>query len=164
MKITFSHITTADIEALQSLSLRIWQQAFYAFLPEEAFPKLYEGMYNRGKLLLQIQDPAYHFYFILSGNERCGYLAHHEESTHLKLDKLYIDAEAGQRGIGSMAMEYTEKEARRMGYHKVELNVNRGNTAAIRFYQNRGFSITEAVDIPAPRGQVYNDYLMQKIL
>lgn len=80
----------------------------------------------------------------------------------VKLDKLYVDPRRQRRGCGGMLLEHTCERAKRLGYGKVILAVNKRNAGAIAFYRKHGFEVVEAVVKDIGGGFVMDDYVMEK--
>jgi len=80
------------------------------------------------------------------------------------LHKFYIRLHLRGSGLAEQLMKAVENEASSRGAYSLQLNVNRSNHAAIRFYLKQGFSIIHSLDVDIGGGFYMNDYRMEKPL
>ena len=76
------------------------------------------------------------------------------DASTMKLDKLYVLPQRHHRGIGRALIEHVGGHAARAGCRALTLNVNRGNTQAVRAYEACGFAIRARGDFPIGGGFV----------
>jgi GNAT superfamily N-acetyltransferase len=85
-----------------------------------------------------------------------------ESNTAIKLDKLYVHPARQRLGYGAALLEHTCDRARRLGYARVYLAVNKRNLNAINAYRKRGFAIAESAVKDIGGGFAMDDYVMEK--
>lgn len=81
-----------------------------------------------------------------------------------KLDKLYVHPDWQRNGIGRGLTEAIAGYARRRGFRRLVLRVNRHNAQAIAAYRRYGFEILVPVVEDIGAGFVMDDYVMTKDL
>lgn len=59
------------------------------------------------------------------------------------LDELYVAPAERSRGIGAAMMALLASECARRGAELIEVNVDEGDVAALRFYGRHGFALTQ---------------------
>jgi len=62
------------------------------------------------------------------------------DQPHSYVADLYVRREARRRRIGERLLKEAEEHARRLGVHKIELEVLGDNREAIRFYRRHGYT------------------------
>ena len=67
-----------------------------------------------------------------------------------------------RKGYGGKLIAHTCERAKRLGYGKVMLAVNKRNAGAIAAYRKHGFEIVEAVVKDIGGGFVMDDYILEK--
>jgi GNAT superfamily N-acetyltransferase len=85
-----------------------------------------------------------------------------DEARALKLDKLYVNPARQRQGLGARLLHHVCERARKLGYEKVILAVNKRNHNAIAAYRKHGFDVAEAVVKDIGGGFVMDDYIMKK--
>lgn len=80
------------------------------------------------------------------------------------LHKFYIRLELRGTDLAEQLMKAVENESLSRGARFLQLNVNRNNTPAIRFYKKQGFRISYELDVDIGGGFFMNDFRMEKQL
>jgi ribosomal protein S18 acetylase RimI-like enzyme len=80
----------------------------------------------------------------------------------LKIDKLYVHPSHQRQGYGGMLIAHACDRARRLGFDRVVLAVNKHNSSAIAAYRKHGFDIVDAVVKDIGGDFVMDDYVMAK--
>ncbi len=165
-----------QLPLLYRLAEEIWLPTFSPLFSEKELQSLYQGMYNDDALKAWMDRPGCTLYIIYTAPANLpngqihrpevaiGYMGIEHTPDSLKLDKIYVHPRLQGQGVGSWAVEQVMAFAKNAGCERITLRVNRRNTAAIAFYNGRGFVIDAEVDYPAPNGFTYEDYLMSKSL
>lgn len=150
------------LPAIIALARKTWYATYTPLISTEQIEYMLDLFYNEEVLRKQLHDPQHHFMAMTEGDTLLGY-AHCIELEHsVKLSKLYFLPEMQGRGLGRALMKEVEALVKALGYHQLELCVNRGNPA-YSFYLKQGFTVKEEVDIPV--GPYWmNDYVMVKAL
>src|SRR5690554_1349947 len=149
VNITKRKADNADIPQIIEVARRIWLPAFSPYFSKKELNSLFQGMYNPEKLLKDLQNLHYEFYFVENSLQMCmGYFATLVQSDSIKLDKLYVHPNLKGQGLGKWIYQTILQQARSQNLHKIELNVNRRNEPAIGFYKSLGFTILKEEDLP----------------
>lgn len=155
-----------DFLTIRQLAEEIWPGTYGKILSATQIEYMIEMMYAIPVLTREV-DEAIRFRLLLDGGVPIGFFSwgpYSSQPSEAKLHKLYLKEEYHGRGIGSLALQATQKEAKDAGFSLLRLNVNRNNAAAIRSYRNNGFSVIESLDVPIGNGFFMNDYVMQAVL
>ena len=64
-------------------------------------------------------------------------------AVEIKLEQLYSLAEYKDRGLGGRMLRYVERKTRALGWSRLYLAVNKGNTDSISMYRKSGFVLRE---------------------
>ena len=152
-----------DIPFIQEIARLTWPVAYKEILSPEQLEYMLDSFYSTESLHKQIEN-GHHFFIALKDFKPSGFAAfNHEGNQIYKLQKLYVNPNIQQSGIGRHLLQTVEKTAFSMGGKTMQLNVNRHNKAT-SFYEKNGYSITKEVDIPIGNGYFMNDYIMEKSL
>lgn len=96
------------------------------------------------KSILFINHPTYPSYLITSSGEAVGYCFLSRYKNRQAYDRtaevsLYLKPGYTHKGIGSMAMEHMEKEAKKRGIHVLIGTLSGENTASMKLSEKMGF-------------------------
>ena len=156
-----------ELHVIAALAGTIWPMTYAGILGADQIEYMLEMMYA-GRVLEQEYDTGVRFFLIIDGDKAVGFFSFGVEGDGkdkvAKLHKLYLDASRHGQGIGSLALRRAAEEARRAGFRRMILDVNRNNARAIRAYERNGFVKREVVDIPIGNGFEMNDFIMEKDL
>lgn len=110
---------------------------------------------------LQRQFREGHVFFLAEKDGvPAGYVSVQPESgTLFHLQKLYVHPAFQATGVGRALFLHALSYARGCGAARVELNVNRHNSA-LAFYRKMGMIVHREVDNPIGEGFYMNDYIM----
>ena len=152
-----------DITVIANLATKIWKQTFAGMIPNGQVDAMFCEQYSE-KGLGQQMDDDHLFFLFYSDLEPIGFLSVSiidRKRDYVKLQKFYLLPEYHGRGTAKIFLDslidYLEQN--RLG-RKLQLNVNRSNTRAIKFYEKYGFETIEEVDIPYKEFML-NDYIME---
>ncbi len=163
-----SPILPHELQELYRLARSIWLPSFAPLFSEKELVALYNGMYNDATLLSWMGSAGNHLFFICmqadAKSRRIGYLGISIQAPLLYIDKIYVHPDQQGRGIGLAVMEEAERRGQNAGCTSSQLRVNRGNKKAIKFYESMGYQIEKEIDLPAPSGYTYSDFVMCKAL
>ncbi|UCG61258.1 MAG: GNAT family N-acetyltransferase [Candidatus Zixiibacteriota bacterium] len=133
--LTYKQAGALDIDALLSLV-----HEYYAC---ENLPL--DDAVARRRLKEFIQNPQLgYIWLIMVGGNLEGYIAVTngyglEHGRNVILDEFYIRDSFRGRGIGKMTLRFIEEELRPRGVESIHTEVERGNTGALKFWENLGF-------------------------
>lgn len=171
MSQTMRVCTERDLDVLRDLSITTYRQTFAAVNTEENMNAYLEDAFAADKLLQELRDENSEFVLLEEGGKPAGYLKINEapsqteinDKASLEIQRIYIDARAQGKGLGTRLMQYAIDTARERGKRYVWLGVWEHNDKAIRFYTRNGFyRIGEHAFIMGDDRQT--DHLMRKDL
>lgn len=147
MTISMKKITTEDVETLQKISIKTFDDTFGEFNSKSDLEKMYETNYNKEQLSQEINDDNSDFEFIFVDNQLAGYLKiNFSEAQSEKMgndfeevERIYILKEFKRRGLGTHLMNYALDEGRKKNKKEIWLGVWENNINAIKFYEEKGF-------------------------
>jgi GNAT superfamily N-acetyltransferase len=153
----------ADLPRISELAGRIWRAHYPSILSVAQIEYMLAWMYEVPQLRRDLQQGVVYELLVEDGRA-LGFCAYQPFPEHLKLHKLYLEVTEHHRGLGSMLLRHVEDEARRRGFAKVVLGVNRLNEKAIRAYTRNGYLIRGPLKTDIGNGYVMDDFIMEKIL
>lgn len=155
-----------ELEAIRALAERIWRRHYPGIISDEQIDYMLGLGYAPRKLEAQITTPGRWLDVARVDGAIVGLANSYLTGVggEIKLDKLYVLQELQGRGIGSRLIAHVAERGRSLGCSTLILNVNKGNTSAIRAYERNGFRIRDAVVNDIGRGFVMDDYVMAKAL
>lgn len=171
MSQTMHVCTESDLDALRDLSITTYRQTFAAVNTEENMNAYLEDAFAADKLLRELRDTNSEFVLAENDGRPAGYLKINEapsqtefnDKVSLEIQRIYIDAGAQGKGLGTRLMRYAIDTAKERGKQYVWLGVWEHNDKAIRFYARNGFyRIGEHAFIMGDDRQT--DHLMRKDL
>lgn len=155
--------TIDNIPLIQGIVRATWPDAYTSILGEEQVNYMLEKFYSAPSLTKQFKNNHY-FFLALKENLPIGFASFSTIYQNIyKLQKLYVLSSEQKTGAGQALLNKVEKEAKKMGAVKLQLNVNRKNIAK-RFYEKNGFAIARQEDIDIDNGFFMNDFVMEKDL
>jgi len=90
----------------------------------------------------ELLESAEH-YHILDGDDFLGFFAFFKKEDHLYVCDLQLLPKYQNKGIGGAAIRFIIGEASSLNLKFIKLSVFKSNNAAMKFYQKRGFTVTE---------------------
>jgi GNAT superfamily N-acetyltransferase len=164
---TFAALTPADFATVAALGDRIWRQHYVSIVSIAQIEYMLAGRYTDAKLAAYV-DAADRWLLIVRDTDRgepIGYFSYARSSAdEVKLEQLYLLAEARGRRLGARMMTHVEDHARALGCGAVMLTVNKRNTDAIAVYTHRGYGVREEAVFDIGNGYVMDDYVMARAL
>jgi diamine N-acetyltransferase len=155
-----------DIAKIQKLAYTIWPIAYKEIITVAQLNYMLDLIYSNTALQSQI-NKGHQFILATEQNAAVGFASFSqksiEENNTYRLHKIYVLPHHHTKGIGSFLLEHICNKSKHAGANKLELNVNKYNTA-IQFYTKKGFSIVKEEVINIGEGYVMDDYVMEKIL
>ncbi|GLH74393.1 N-acetyltransferase [Geothrix limicola] len=141
----------ADVEAIADIGRRSFTWAFGHLYQEAGLARYLEATYAVGKIAGSLSKPA-NLYLVaeVEGAVR-GFLKLKvaQPGAAWQVQKLYIDPDLIQRGLGGQLMRAGEARMLEGGAGSAWLVVYTGNARAIRFYTDLGYEVT---------GPVFHDF------
>lgn len=156
--------TIADVHLIHTVALQSWEPTYRSIISAEQSRFMFDRLLSLEALTRQIEQGEGTFLLQLANDVPTGFafVTPHGLPATMKLSRLYLVPETHRKGLGSGLLSAVEQYVRESGATRLELNVNRYNSAQ-EFYRKMGYEIVETVDIPY-HGFVLNDYVMAKDL
>jgi len=155
--ISCNHHHLSRIKALAEV---VWKPTFSAILPGDRLDYLFDYMYHEDRLMQQLKDEHHHFYLFNDAERDIGYAQLVVNKAEVKLEKIYLLQDVQGKGYGLYLLNFLIGVAKQLGCERMQLQVNRGNTKAINFYQRFGFKIDRSEDFDVGGGHIMDDYVM----
>lgn len=157
--------TAADVPEVRRLADEIWRRHYRGILSSAQIEYMLERDYSSATLMAFLDQGDCGVALAQRGAARVGFVAWRRHDAHaMKLEKLYVLPVHHGTGVGRALIDHVIAQARSSGCTSVRLNVNRGNTGAIRAYERCGFSIRDSGDFPIGGGFVMEDFIMGRDL
>ena len=154
------------IPTIEKLAQEIFPATYATILSGEQIDYMMEWMYSRESLEKQMaQGHVYHIAYY--DGEPVGYTSvQMVEEGVWHLQKIYLKPGMQGKSVGKQmflnAVDYIRQNSQLPC--TVELNVNRNNTKAIRFYEHMGMHKASQGDFPIGNGYYMNDYIMALVV
>ncbi len=151
-----------DIATIQQLAKTIWPIAYKEIISNNQLEFMLELIYSTAALQAQIAK-GHQFILAVENEVPIGFASfsqkNNEEPQTYRLHKIYVLPEYPTKGIGSLLLSHILSTCIEAGASKLELNVNKYNTA-IQFYLKKGFTTLKEEVIDIGEGYVMDDYVM----
>lgn len=152
-----------DVKYIQQVAAATWPQAYKHILSPQQLEYMLGLFYSAPALEQQLKD-NHHFFLAVLEAQPVGFASFNQVADNTyKLQKLYVIPDVQKSGVGKKLLNTVEEVAASMGGEKMQLNVNRKNSAK-DFYDRNGYQVIEEKDIDIGHGFWMNDYIMQKQL
>ena len=150
------------IPVIEKLAQEIFPATYVTILSSEQIGYMMEWMYSKGSLEKQMAE-GHVYHIALLDNVPVGYTSVQKQEEGLwHLQKIYLKPGLQGKSVGKEmfmnAVDYIRRNSELPC--TVELNVNRNNTKAIRFYGHMGMHKASQGDFPIGNGYYMNDYIM----
>jgi RsiW-degrading membrane proteinase PrsW (M82 family)/ribosomal protein S18 acetylase RimI-like enzyme len=151
----------ADIALIREMAQKIWPVTYGQILSQAQIDYMLDLMYSEKTLHEQMNNQI-EFVIAYDGVHPVGFAAFGlaDPSTY-KLHKIYVLPSQQGRGTGRFIIQQLVGAMQRKGASRLQLNVNRNNTAK-NFYEKLGFVVIREEDIDIGNGYWMNDYVMEK--
>ena len=163
MTLSIQLITRDNLRIIRKLAATAFPETYQYILSVEQLDYMFDMMYSLQSLRSQI-DGGHVFYLIYKDNIACGYFSIEKQDTSLfHLQKLYILPSIQGCGAGRFAFDQIINIIKQLQPHRcyMELNVNRHNHKAIKFYEQMGMKCVKEGDFDIGKGYFMNDYIMR---
>ncbi|MCB9498806.1 MAG: GNAT family N-acetyltransferase [Bacillales bacterium] len=152
---------TNDAALVAPLAHKIWMEYYPDVMGREYTIYVLEN-YHSLKTIKSDIEKGMIYYLIKDSINPIGYFAYIIDDKGLYISKLYLLKEYRGKNIMEDVFSLLTQEARLKGKKIIYLNVNKHNVASIKYYQRKGFSIIEDVNIPIGPSYSFDDYIMAK--
>jgi len=165
LPVTIAAAQAAEIPVVQRLAQEIWRRHYPPILSLAQIDYMLERGYSDEALARFVVEPDAGLALAEVAEGVVAFAAWYRvDASTMKLDKLYVLPQRHHRGIGRALIEHVGGHAARAGCRALTLNVNRGNTQAVRAYEACGFAIRARGDFPIGGGFVMEDFIMVRTL
>lgn len=161
---SLQRLTAADIDAVSALARVVWQATYPALIPQAQIDAMLADRYAPARIREQLNDPRQAWWVARQAHTPVGFAHALLDESGCKLDKLYVHPDHQRRGIGAALLQAVEAWSRMHVARRLWLQVNRGNTQAIRAYEKYGFRIIGSRVFELGGGFVMDDHVMEKPL
>lgn len=152
---------TIDASLIASLANKIWME-YYPDVIGRDYTIYVLDNYHSLKTIKADLEKGMIYYLIKDSNNPIGYFAYIIDDKGLYISKLYLLKDYRGKNIAEPVFSFLTQEAKRKKKKIIYLNVNKHNEASIKYYQKKGFSIIEAVNIPIGSEYSFDDFIMAK--
>ena len=140
-------ITLDDLEKLQKIGRKTFEETFSESNSEENMGKYLEEGFSKEKLTAELKNKDSEFYFALLNDEVIGYLKVNfgesqtelKDSKALEIERIYVSKEFHGKSVGQILYDKAIEIAKRKATEYVWLGVWEENPRAISFYKKNGF-------------------------
>lgn len=154
---------TADLPLVARLAHDVWWRHYPGIISEAQIDYMLERGYSDDALAKYLDTDNAGLALAMRDRVAVGFVGWTPlPPGTMRLEKLYVLPEHHGERIGRTLIEHVVARARATGCREVTLNVNRGNTGAIRAYERCGFVIRERGDFPIGNGFVMEDFIMAR--
>lgn len=159
-------LTEMDFETVARLGSTIWRSHYSKMISMAQIDYMLAGRYTPENLRRYLVADDRWLDLLRLGDKPVGYCSYARTSTpgEAKLEQLYLLQEHHGKGLGGFMLRHVEAEARRRGFDRLMLQVNRRNVDSIAIYRKSGFTVREEAVFDIGNGFVMDDYVMVKAL
>jgi GNAT superfamily N-acetyltransferase len=157
-------LTQDDVDAISALARIVWQATYPALISQAQIDAMLADRYAPQRIRTHLDDPRQAWRGAKRGHALAGFAHALLDEAGCKLDKLYVHPDHQRQGIGGALMRTIEDWARGQQARRLLLQVNRGNSQAIRAYEKYGYKIVESRVFDIGDGFVMDDHVMEKRL
>jgi ribosomal protein S18 acetylase RimI-like enzyme len=163
-RLSFHRLAPQEVDAVCELARSVWQATYPSLISQAQIDAMLADRYAPERMREQLNDPRQAWRVAQQNDVPVGFAHALLEDGGCKLDKLYVHTDLQRRGIGAALLREIEDWARDHQCARLWLQVNRGNTQAVRAYQKYGFHIAESRVFDIGGGFVMDDHVMEKPL
>ena len=140
-------ITIDDLEKLQNIGRKTFEETFSESNSEENMRNYLEEGFSKEKLTAELKNKDSEFYFATLKDEVISYLKVNfgesqtelKDSKALEIERIYVSKEFHGKSVGQILYDKAIEIAKQKGSEYVWLGVWEENPRAISFYKKNGF-------------------------
>jgi len=151
-----------DFELIETLASQIWRQHYPNIIGLEQVEYML-AKFNSVKAIEEQIDLGVQFYYLTYNKNPVGYMAIKPEDDFLFLSKLYVAETFRGKGVGRVALNFINEQAKKQHLLGIRLKVNKYNTTSITAYQKLGFKNVKASVTDIGNGFIMDDFEMEKV-
>ena len=166
MTVTIEPLADGEVETLCCLAADIWRQHYPPIIGTAQTEYMLAQRYAPPIVRAELGQRAIRWDILRESGRIVAFASYFPTGVvrEMKLDKLYVHPAHQRKGYGGILLAQVCERARRLGYDKVMLAVNKHNASAIAAYRKHGFEVRDAVVKDIGGGFVMDDYIMEKTL
>ena len=164
VQLSLQQLAADGVDAVSVLARTVWQATYPPLISQAQIDAMLADRYAPRRIHQQLNDPRHAWRVAQLNGVMVGFAHALLDESGCKLDKLYVHPGHQRRGIGAALVREIEDWARAQQAHCLRLQVNRGNTQAIRAYEKYGFHIVESRVFDIGNGFVMDDHVMERPL
>ena len=161
--ITFKKAALEDTPLIEELAQEIFRETYKVMLSPEQIDYMMDWMYSQENLRRQILLLGHIYHIVYEGDTPVGYISLEQQGERLwHLQKIYLRPGLQGKSIGKQMFLFAVDYIRRNSAlpATMELNVNRDNVKAWRFYEHMGMHKASQGDFHIGNGFYMTDYIM----
>jgi len=147
MELLLHYCSMANLDQLVLISRKTFMDAFAAQNNPEDFEQYLNTALSRERISYELLHPHTSFYFVKNSKETIGYFKINDanaqtdifDKTSYELERIYVVSHYQGHGIGNWMIDQVIYLAQVAKKDYIWLGVWEENTAAIRFYEKKGF-------------------------
>lgn len=147
MELSLHRCTLEDLDQLVLISRTTFTEAFAEQNDPADFEHYLNTALTKKRMGSELTHPHATFYFVFKHNELVGFFKINDveaqtdifDATSYELERIYVLTHYQGQGIGDWIMEQVIRLAKEAEKRFIWLGVWEKNTAAIRFYEKKGF-------------------------
>ncbi len=164
-EVALSPLDAGEVDALAALAREIWHAHYPSIIGIAQTDYMLAQRYAPEVIRRELERSDLWWDVLRVGGTMIAFASSFSaDDGTVKLDKLYVHPARQRRGYGAMLIDHTCDRARRLGFGRVVLAVNKHNASAIAAYCKHGFDTVDAVVKDIGGGFVMDDYIMAKRL
>ena len=148
-KLSIQRVYLPQIQALRSISIETFVEAFEADNSEENLKKYIQEDLSEAKLRDELMNEQSAFYFAMQDDVMVGYLKINlanaqsdvRDENAMEIERIYVYKSYHGTHVGQALFDFAMNYANEKKLHYVWLGVWEHNPRAIRFYQKNGFKV-----------------------
>jgi GNAT superfamily N-acetyltransferase len=103
-------------------------------------------------------ENGYRYFFVRNGGRNVGFTAFYPRDGAMYISKFYLYKEERGKGYSRDMLDFVKDEAKKLGLCRIELNVNKHNSAC-RAYEALGFKVIRSEKNDIGNGFFMDDYV-----
>jgi ribosomal protein S18 acetylase RimI-like enzyme len=142
MAMEFRYVTESEAEEASAFVHDMWVDTYAPIVlgGRRRAENIFDDWVGPEKIRRDMSRGHFFVYPMVDG-KIIGLLSAGKEGDDLEISKIYISPEQRGKGYGKECLDFLLEKGAVMGCRRAFLEVNPGNTAAVRFYTSAGFRI-----------------------
>ena len=150
-----------EIFELINLSFDVWKKTYPGIISYAQIITMLHSRYSYKEIKDDLQNNKSFWLIAKKKNILgfCNYAPIGISSNEFKIDKLYVNPIYQRSGIATKLIKTIIENNHKLKF--LNLQVNRNNLNALKFYKSFGFKIHKKIDIKIEGGYYMNDYFLK---